>query len=73
VKRAILIVDHGSRRREANALLERVVELVAKRAPEAIVRCAHMDLAEPSMGSFHMRNLFFTICRKRLNDDQFSA
>jgi sirohydrochlorin ferrochelatase len=49
VKRAILLVDHGSRRPEANALLERVAELVAKHAPEAIVRWAHMDLAEPSI------------------------
>jgi sirohydrochlorin ferrochelatase len=49
VTRAILLVDHGSRRREANELLERVAEMVAERVPDAIVRCAHMDLAEPNI------------------------
>ena len=49
MKRAILLVDHGSRRAEANAMLERVAELLAQRLPEAIVRCAHMDLADPDI------------------------
>ena len=49
MKRAILLVDHGSRRPEANELLERLAEQVAKRVPDVIVRCAHMDLAEPSI------------------------
>jgi sirohydrochlorin ferrochelatase len=49
VKRAILLVDHGSSRREANELLERLAELVAERLPEAFVSCAHMDLAEPTI------------------------
>lgn len=49
MKRAILLVDHGSRRREANELLERVTAAVAERRPEAFVCCAHMELARPSI------------------------
>ena len=49
--RAILLVDHGSRLPEANALLERLTAQVAERAPDAIVRCAHMDLAEPDVAA----------------------
>ena len=47
--RAILLVDHGSRRTEANALLDAIAAMVAARLPDAIVRCAHMDLAEPDI------------------------
>ena len=49
MKRAILLVDHGSRRPEANALLEHVAEMVTQRAPGAIVRWAHMELAKPDI------------------------
>jgi sirohydrochlorin ferrochelatase len=49
VKRAILLVDHGSRRIEANEQLERIAELVAARLPDAIVHIAHMEIAEPDI------------------------
>jgi sirohydrochlorin ferrochelatase len=49
VEPAILLVDHGSRRAEANLVLERVAELLRRRAPARIVRVAHMDLAEPTV------------------------
>jgi sirohydrochlorin ferrochelatase len=49
VKRAILLVDHGSRRSEANALLEEIAALVAARVPGTVVRAAHMELAPPSL------------------------
>jgi sirohydrochlorin ferrochelatase len=49
VKRAILLVDHGSRRAEANAQLAAVAVLVAERAPDAIVHIAHMELAAPDI------------------------
>jgi len=49
MKRAILLIDHGSRRAEANALLEDVADQVRKRAPEAIVEVAHMEIAEPDI------------------------
>src|SRR5690606_37108786 len=47
--RAILIVDHGSRREEANAQLGAIAALVKELAPEAIVELAHMELAAPSI------------------------
>jgi len=49
VKRAILLVDHGSRRAEANALLEDVANQVRKRAADAIVEVAHLEIAEPDI------------------------
>jgi len=50
VKRAILLIDHGSRRAEANTLLEDVADQVRRRAPESIVEVAHMEIAEPDIG-----------------------
>ncbi len=47
--RAILLVDHGSRRPEANALLEDVASQFRKRAAESIVEVAHMEIAEPGI------------------------
>jgi sirohydrochlorin ferrochelatase len=47
--RAILLVDHGSRRAEANAVLEQVAERVRRRRPGWIVRAAHMELAAPTL------------------------
>jgi len=49
VKRAVLLVDHGSRHPEANALLEDIANQVRKRAAESIVEVAHMEIAEPSI------------------------
>jgi sirohydrochlorin ferrochelatase len=49
VKRAILLIDHGSRRAEANAALEDVAAQVRKRAPESIVEVAHLEIAEPDI------------------------
>jgi sirohydrochlorin ferrochelatase len=50
VKRAILLVDHGSRRAEANALLEEVAGQIRKRATASIVEVAHLEIAEPGIG-----------------------
>ena len=49
----IIIVDHGSRRDESNKMLEEVAALFAKRFAERfdIVEPAHMELAEPSIGT----------------------
>ncbi len=48
--RAILLVDHGSRRPEVNAALECVGRLVAWAAGgEVIVRTAHLELAPPTV------------------------
>ena len=46
--KAILIVDHGSVRAEANHMLECVANLVqAMAGPDVLVKFAHMELAEP--------------------------
>lgn len=50
--KAILLVDHGSRRQEANDMLTCMANLVqAMAGPEVIVRPAHMELAEPSIAA----------------------
>jgi sirohydrochlorin ferrochelatase len=50
MKKAILIIDHGSRRAEANEMLDCMAQLVQAMAGDAaIVRHAHMELAEPSI------------------------
>jgi len=47
---ALLLIDHGSRRAEANALLDDVTALVKRRlGTGSIVEPAHMELAEPSI------------------------
>lgn len=45
----VVIVDHGSRRAESNAMLESFVERFRKRSPYDIIEPAHMELAEPSI------------------------
>jgi sirohydrochlorin ferrochelatase len=48
--RAILLIDHGSRRAAANELLNEVVGLVKARLGEGtIVEPAHMEIAEPTI------------------------
>jgi sirohydrochlorin ferrochelatase len=48
---AVLLVDHGSRRAQANALLDEVVTLVKQRlGAGSIVELAHMEIAEPTIG-----------------------
>lgn len=49
MKRAVLLVDHGSRREEANAQLEALARRVRARLPDRFVAAAHMELAEPSI------------------------
>jgi len=47
----MIIIDHGSKRAEANLMLEDVVELVRSKSDQAysIIEPAHMELAEPSL------------------------
>jgi sirohydrochlorin ferrochelatase len=47
---AILLVDHGSRRAEANDQLEEIAKLIRQRG-HRIVIAAHMELAEPSIAA----------------------
>lgn len=50
MQRALIIVDHGSRREEANAALVETARLVAERVGASWdVRYAHMELGEPSL------------------------
>jgi sirohydrochlorin ferrochelatase len=45
--RALLLVDHGSRRAEANRVLDEVAAAVRARRPGMRVAIAHLELAEP--------------------------
>lgn len=45
----IVIVDHGSKRAEANAMLDDVVAMYREVSGAAIVEAAHMELAEPTI------------------------
>ena len=48
--KAILLIDHGSRRDVANEMMDCMANLVqAMAGPEVIARFAHMELAEPSI------------------------
>ncbi len=51
----LVIVDHGSRRAESNAMLEEFVRQFAEASPYRVVEPAHMELAEPSIGSAFTR------------------
>ncbi len=45
-----VLVDHGSRREHANALLEEIATLMSERlGPGAIVEAAHMEIATPTL------------------------
>jgi len=49
VKPAIVVVDHGSRRPEANAQLEALARHLRESAPDRVIHFAHMELAEPTL------------------------
>jgi sirohydrochlorin ferrochelatase len=50
--KGILIVDHGSQKREANEMLGSVADLIQRMAgPEVVVRHAHMELALPDIAA----------------------
>jgi sirohydrochlorin ferrochelatase len=52
---AVIVVDHGTRRLEANAGFEEFVRASADRLPYPIVEPAHMELAEPSIATAFSR------------------
>jgi len=49
LRRAVLLVDHGSRRAEANAQLAALADLVRARMPESFVATAHLEIVSPSV------------------------
>ena len=51
MRRAILIIDHGSRRAEANEQLAFVADEVRRLRPDVIVESAHMELAAPNLSA----------------------
>lgn len=57
MRKGIVIVDHGSRRAESNAMLEEVARLFGERfaALYEIVEPAHMEIAEPSIATAYAR------------------
>jgi sirohydrochlorin ferrochelatase len=48
-RRAVVLVDHGSRAPEANAVLEAVAERLRARLPDRRVHVAHMEIASPRL------------------------
>ncbi|MFB0978733.1 MAG: CbiX/SirB N-terminal domain-containing protein [Myxococcota bacterium] len=51
MRRAFLLVDHGSKREEANAQIGRIASSLRPRLPDDIVEAAHMEMAEPSIAA----------------------
>ncbi len=50
--KAILLIDHGSRRSEANEMMDCMANLVqAIAGADVVVRYAHMELCEPSISA----------------------
>jgi sirohydrochlorin ferrochelatase len=45
----LLLIDHGSRRADANAQLEDMAARVRQLRPDALVAWAHLEQAEPSI------------------------
>ncbi|XP_017639930.1 sirohydrochlorin ferrochelatase, chloroplastic [Gossypium arboreum] len=48
-KDGVIIVDHGSRRKESNLMLNEFVAMFREKSGYPIVEPAHMELAEPSI------------------------
>eukprot|EP00210_Caulerpa_lentillifera_P008126 g7760.t1 len=46
---AVVIVDHGSRRKEANAMLSEIVNAFRQQTSFSIVEPAHLEIVEPSI------------------------
>src|SRR4051812_43327226 len=51
----VIVVDHGSRRNESNAMLLDVVQSFVNATQMSIVEPAHMELAEPSIATAFAR------------------
>jgi sirohydrochlorin ferrochelatase len=49
LKTALLIIDHGSKRKKANHMLFELVKMLRNTRPDLIVYGAHMELAIPTI------------------------
>jgi len=47
--KALLLIDHGSVRKESNVLLEHVASMIQTMRPDLLVHVAHMEIAEPTI------------------------
>lgn len=48
---AILLIDHGSRREEANAQLETLAAALRERIEDTLIETAHLELAQPDIAT----------------------
>jgi len=55
--KALILVDHGSRRAEAHAHLEWLAEQIRVQRPALSVYVAHLELAAPSIGEAIARSV----------------
>jgi sirohydrochlorin ferrochelatase len=51
VKRALVLLDHGSRRAEADRPLRTVAEALRAQLPDVTVHIAHLELVPPDLAS----------------------
>ncbi len=51
MRRAIVLIDHGSRNKAANRQLEAVAQALRRHLPERQVEIAHLELAPPDLAS----------------------
>lgn len=51
MKQALLVVDHGSKRKEANDMIFDLRVLLRSLKPNLIIHVAHMELAEPDIAT----------------------
>jgi sirohydrochlorin ferrochelatase len=49
MKTALLLIDHGSKRKAANYMLFELVKLLRKQRPDLLIYGAHMELAIPTI------------------------
>ncbi len=55
-RRGLLVVDHGTRSKDANAQLESLARALSSERPDWLIEHAHMELAKPDfdMGIDHL-------------------
>jgi len=49
MSQALLVVDHGSRRSQANQQLATIVQLLRELRPQQLIALAHMEIAAPNI------------------------
>ncbi len=49
MKKALLVIDHGSTSEASNRMLEDIVVKLYQKRPDLIIKAAHMELASPTI------------------------